>query len=79
MYVGGDELVGYAHHDFVSELTLLQQGKGSGRACTRRSCLVCMCSAVSSAGRVGKGGRARACCVLSVCVWLCAVSFSRVK
>lgn len=25
MYVG-DELVGYAHHDFVSELTLLQQG-----------------------------------------------------
>jgi hypothetical protein len=27
VYVGDDELVGYAHQDFVSELTLLQQGK----------------------------------------------------
>lgn len=32
VYVG-QELVGYAHHDFVSELTLVQQGTMIGHMC----------------------------------------------
>jgi len=53
---GGDVLVGYAHRDFASELTLLLQGEGGGGVKVRREGRR---EGKGREGGKGRGGRER--------------------